>query len=194
MVRPGDSLSGIAARHCGGKGQDWTGIYAASHLHGNADIIQPGQQLAVDCVYLPGELGKATTIYRPATVTSANTTAVVQTPRSAASTRDGDGDSDHDSSDVPQQAVPATVSYGNASPAGYGGMQQCIISRESGGDSQVMNASGHYGLYQFSASTWAAHGGNPADFGHASVAEQNAVYSATVAADGYSDWSPYDGC
>jgi hypothetical protein len=30
-----------------------------------------------------------------------------------------------------------------------------------------MNSSGHYGLYQFSASTWAAARGNPADFGHA---------------------------
>jgi hypothetical protein len=77
---------------------------------------------------------------------------------------------------------------------GSGSMQQCIISRESGGSSQVMNSSGHYGLYQFSASTWAASGGSPADFGHASVAEQNRAYHNAVAARGYSDWAPYDGC
>lgn len=77
---------------------------------------------------------------------------------------------------------------------GSGSMQDCIIARESGGDSQVMNSTGHYGLYQFSSSTWAVHGGNPADFGHASVSEQNRVYYNTVAQDGYSDWAPYDGC
>lgn len=77
---------------------------------------------------------------------------------------------------------------------GSGGMQQCIIRRESGGNSQVMNGSGHYGLYQFSEQTWVAHGGNPGSFGNASVSEQNQVYSNTVSADGYSDWAPYDGC
>jgi hypothetical protein len=57
-----------------------------------------------------------------------------------------------------------------------------------------MNSSGHYGLYQFSASTWAAYGGNPADFGHASAAEQNQVFANAMAAGGQSNWSPYDGC
>jgi hypothetical protein len=57
-----------------------------------------------------------------------------------------------------------------------------------------MNSSGHYGLYQFSASTWAASGGNPADFGHASVAEQNQVFQNAYAQFGTSPWGPYDGC
>jgi hypothetical protein len=57
-----------------------------------------------------------------------------------------------------------------------------------------MNASGHYGLYQFSASTWAEYGGNPADFGDASVAEQNQVFDNAIAAGGASNWSLYDGC
>ncbi|MGH3261012.1 MAG: transglycosylase family protein, partial [Trebonia sp.] len=72
--------------------------------------------------------------------------------------------------------------------------QACVIARESGGNPQVMNASGHYGLYQFSAGTWAAYGGNPADFGHASVAEQNQVFANAIAAGGESNWAPYDGC
>jgi resuscitation-promoting factor RpfB len=79
-------------------------------------------------------------------------------------------------------------------PASYSGFQACVISRESGGDSQVMNSTGHYGLYQFSASTWAAAGGNPNDFGHASVAEQNLVFAQAYAAFGTSPWAPYDGC
>jgi len=69
-----------------------------------------------------------------------------------------------------------------------------VIARESGGNPNVMNASGHYGLYQFSYSTWAAYGGNPADFGHASVAEQNQVFANAIAAGGQSNWAPYDGC
>ena len=57
-----------------------------------------------------------------------------------------------------------------------------------------MNGSGHYGLYQFSSSTWSAYGGNPADFGNASVAEQNQVFNNAIAAGGASNWAPYDGC
>jgi hypothetical protein len=69
-----------------------------------------------------------------------------------------------------------------------------VIARESGGNSQVMNSSGHYGLYQFSASTWSAYGGSSADFGHASVSEQNRVFNNAMAQGGQSNWSPYDGC
>jgi soluble lytic murein transglycosylase-like protein len=69
-----------------------------------------------------------------------------------------------------------------------------VISAESGGNSQVMNSSGHYGLYQFSSSTWAEYGGNPGAFGDASVAEQNQVFDNAIAAGGQSNWSAYDGC
>jgi soluble lytic murein transglycosylase-like protein len=81
-----------------------------------------------------------------------------------------------------------------ASYAGESSFQKCVIARESGGNSQVMNSSGHYGLYQFSASTWAEYGGSPASFGHASVAEQNRVFDSAIAAGGQYNWSPYDGC
>ena len=90
---------------------------------------------------------------------------------------------------APTQTQAQSVSTGATSS-----FQACVIARESGGNPQVMNASGHYGLYQFSASTWAAYGGNPADFGHASVAEQNQVFANAIAAGGESNWAPYDGC
>lgn len=77
---------------------------------------------------------------------------------------------------------------------GSGSMEECIIAAESGGNSSVMNSSGHYGLYQFSESTWIASGGSAATFGNASVAEQQQVFRNAVAARGYSDWTPYDGC
>jgi hypothetical protein len=100
--------------------------------------------------------------------------------------------------------VPSTVAPSHSasvqedartiSTAGDSGFQACVIRAESGGNPQVMNSTGHYGLYQFSEETWTGHGGSAADFGHASVAEQNQVFANTVAADGVSDWAPYDGC
>jgi Transglycosylase-like domain/LysM domain len=93
---------------------------------------------------------------------------------------------------LPAAPVAATTTAESAAPAGS--FQQCVISRESGGNAQVMNGSGHYGLYQFSLSTWIAAGGNPADFGHASAAEQNQVFARAYAQSGTSPWAPYDGC
>ena len=90
------------------------------------------------------------------------------------------------------------VTYAPAETAstysGGGGFASCVIARESGGNSQVMNSSGHYGLYQFSASTWEAYGGSASDFGNASVSEQNKVFDNALAAGGQSNWSAYDGC
>jgi LysM repeat protein len=102
---------------------------------------------------------------------------------------------------APEQASVEPASAGVSEPqqaastyTGSGSFQECVISSESGGNSQVMNSSGHYGLYQFSASTWAAYGGNPAEFGDATVAEQNQVFDNAMAAGGASNWSAYDGC
>jgi hypothetical protein len=94
----------------------------------------------------------------------------------------------------PVQATTAVSggTYSGGSPGGSFG--SCVIARESGGNSQVMNSSGHYGLYQFSESTWVAYGGSAADFGHASAGEQNQVFANAIARGGQSNWSAYDGC
>jgi hypothetical protein len=184
-VRSGQSMSDVARLRCAGKAADWTGIYAASRALGwtarNANVLATGQHLWIACAYDARQLRFAPAPPPPP----------VRAVVAVAAARTG-----HGYSAAVTNRAPAPA-YSGASAATYhgsGSMQQCIISRESGGNSQVMNSSAHYGLYQFSASTWAAHGGSPASFGHASVAEQNAVYYATVAADGYSDWAPYDGC
>jgi hypothetical protein len=104
---------------------------------------------------------------------------------------DGDRD-DAGASGGSTAAAPARAVSGYSTG---GAFQQCVIRRESGGQSQVMNASGHYGLYQFSAATWAAYGGNPASFGHASVAQQNQVFANAMATPGgANNWRPYNGC
>ena len=165
-VRSGDSLSAIAGKvyH---KQNAWTVLYWANRgtIHW-ANMISEGQVLKVPA--LPAKIPAAPSQLGPAPV------APVAAPASAS---------------APAQAT-ASGSYSGAS----GSYAACVIARESGGNSQVMNSSGHYGLYQFSASTWQAYGGSASDFGHASVSEQNRVFNNAIAQGGQSNWSPYDGC
>lgn len=176
-VRSGDTLSSIAQARYGTQAA-WTLIYWTNHKHIRwANQIQVGQSF-----YLPDYNG-----------TPPRAPRLLEPP--------------------PPPAPPAVVASSShqvyhstyhhyrhhhyrssGTYHGSGSMQRCIIARESGGNSQVMNSSGHYGLYQFSYSTWVASGGNPSSFGNASVAEQNQAYYTAVAKRGYSDWSRYDGC
>jgi len=166
-VRSGDSLSAIAGKvyH---KQNAWTVLYWANRgtIHW-ANMISEGQVLKVPA--LPAKIPAAPSQLGPAP-------APVAAPAAA-------------STSAPAHAT-ASGSYSGAS----GSYQACVIARESGGNSQVMNSSGHYGLYQFSASTWQAYGGSAASFGNASVAEQNRVFNNAMAQGGQSNWSPYDGC
>jgi LysM repeat protein len=170
-VRAGDSLSSIADRFYHQQSA-WPVLYWANHskIH-SASVISVGQVLKVPVEpakipSAPSALGSVA----PAPVT------VASAPGYA-----------------PVQAATATVgTYSGGTPGGSFG--QCVVARESGGNAQVMNSSGHYGLYQFSESTWVAYGGSAADFGHASVAEQNQVFANALAQGGQSNWSAYDGC
>jgi LysM repeat protein len=187
-VRSGDSLSAIAERAY--HDQDaWPVLYWAnrSTIHW-ADMIQPGQVLRIPVKPAripdpPAALGPAPD---PTTETSAPSASVSDSPAPA------EAEGTADVSPSGESAGDSASGYTGGQPGGSFG--QCVIARESGGQSQVMNASGHYGLYQFSASTWAAYGGSPADFGDASVAEQNQVFANALADGGQSNWSAYDGC
>jgi LysM repeat protein len=174
-VRSGDSLSSIAGKvyH---KQNAWPVLYYANRAKVHwADVVSTGQVLKVPALpakipAVPGQTG-------PAAVASASgpvqaTTAVSGGSYSGGSYSGG--------------------SYSGGTPGGSFG--SCVVARESGGNSQVMNSSGHYGLYQFSESTWVAYGGSAADFGHASAAEQNQVFANAIARGGQSNWSAYDGC
>ena len=173
-VKAGDSLSVIAERSYHNQNA-WPVLYWANRnrIHW-ANVIEPGQVLRIPVKPAqipdpPSLLGPAA----PAPAPVAETAAPEAAPAAASS---------QGAADVSSSATPG------------GSFAQCVIARESGGQSQVMNGSGHYGLYQFSASTWAAYGGSSADFGHASVAEQNQVFNNAVASGGQSNWSAYDGC
>ena len=169
-VRSGDTLSSIALRVYHDPGA-WPVLYWANRNQVRwANLIQVGQVLTVP--------SRPT---RPADRSQATGAERTQLPPGRRS-----------SSRTPRR--PVVVRERGATYRGDSSFQECVITRESGGNSQVMNSSGHYGLYQFSASTWAAYGGNPADFGHASVAEQNRVFDTAIAAGGQFNWAPYDGC
>jgi LysM repeat protein len=182
-VKSGDSLSAIAKRVY--KNPDyWPVLYWANHSQIRyANVIEVGQVLTVPA--RPAHAPSAPSVLGP---TPPPAPAQVTTSTSATS---------YSQPSAPSYSAPvqsAPVQSTTYSGSGGSSFQQCVIARESGGNSQVMNSSGHYGLYQFSSGTWAAYGGNPADFGNASVAEQNQVFNNAIAAGGQSNWSAYDGC
>ncbi|HEY6315603.1 MAG TPA: transglycosylase family protein [Streptosporangiaceae bacterium] len=171
-VRANDSLSSIAGRVYHNPNA-WPALYWANRgkIHW-ANVIETGQVLRVPVkpAKIPAPPGLLGPLAPPAPAAAA--------PAGPEA--------------MPAAPAPAASTYSGGVPGGAFG--QCVIARESGGQSQVMNATGHYGLYQFSAGTWAAYGGSPADFGHASAAEQNQVFDNALAAGGQSNWSAYDGC
>ena len=170
-VKSGDSLSAIAERSYHNE-KAWPVLYWAnrSRIHW-ANVIEAGQVLRIPVA--PARIPAPPALLGPASIPTAETAAPQATPAAASG-----------------QGAVATSS--SATPGGS--FAQCVIARESGGQTQVMNSTGHYGLYQFSSSTWAAYGGSPADFGHASVSEQNQVFNNAIASGGQSNWSAYDGC
>jgi LysM repeat protein len=92
---------------------------------------------------------------------------------------------------------PAPTARAQTEDVGYSvdsSFEACVIRTESGGDADIWNASGHWGLFQFSEATWIAYGGAASEFGHASAAEQTVVFDNAMARGGESNWAPYDGC
>ena len=180
VVKSGDTLASIA-QHLYASPNYWTVLYWANHGQIKyANEITAGQVLTV-----PAKPAKV-----PAAPKALAPTPPAPAPATYTSTAASSGGSYSSASTVQAAPAQSASSYSGSS----GSFQACVIAAESGGNSQVMNASGHYGLYQFSSSTWAAYGGNPADFGNASVAEQNQVFDNAIAAGGQSNWAPYDGC
>ena len=173
VVKDGDTLASIAQRLY--RSSDyWTVLYWANqHAIKYANEIQAGQVLTVPAK--PAKIPSAPASLAPAAPAPASAAPASTASSSSASTA---------------STAPTPSSYSGDS----GSLQACIIAAESGGNPQIWNASGHYGLYQFSESTWVEYGGDPAEFGDATVAEQNQVFDNAIAAGGASNWTLYDGC
>jgi LysM repeat protein len=173
-VKEGDTLSKIA-QHYYSESAAWPVIYYANrHSIKSVDDISVGQKLTIPAK--PAKIPAAPAVPVAAPVSQVSTSAA---PAQVTST-----------------AQPASTYHSQPAStySGGSGFQSCVISRESGGNSQVMNGSGHYGLYQFSEGTWEAYGGSASSFGNASVAEQNQVFNNAISQGGESNWSAYDGC
>jgi LysM repeat protein len=181
-VQSGDTLSGIGARF----GISWQALYAANEsvVGANPNLIFAGEVLSLTGVTSAQSAQSQAPAPEPAQQSEQT-----QQPQQAQQ-------SDEQVQPAAQQSDTAQSSAADSTSGGSapGSFQQCVIQAESGGDAQVMNSSGHYGLYQFSQSTWDAAGGNPADFGNASAAEQNQVFENAYSMWGTSPWAPYDGC
>jgi LysM repeat protein len=179
-VKEGDTLSGIA-QHYYSESAAWPVLYYANRgTVKSANEILVGQKLAIPAK--PAKIPAAPAIPAPAPAPVSHVSTASAAP-----------------AQVTTEAQPtATTHPATTQPAstysGSGSFQSCVISAESGGNSQVMNGSGHYGLYQFSESTWEEYGGSASTFGSASVAEQNQVFNNAIAQGGQSNWSAYDGC
>jgi LysM repeat protein len=186
-VQPGDSLSSIAQRFYDNSAA-WPVLYWHNHsrIHW-ADDITAGQVLRIprepaEIPAPPAQLDAPAPVVSPAPAPRHASTApvVAQSPPAQ---------------QAPDPAPVTTTSSGSLGVIPGGAFGECVVQRESGGNPQVMNSSGHYGLFQFSFSTWVAYGGNPNDFGHASVAEQEQVFATALASPGgENNWAPYDGC
>ena len=194
-VRSGDSLAAISQRFYHNP-DAWPVLYWANHnqIHW-ANEIEIGQVLnvPVKSAHIPNAPALLGPPAAPAPAPLQASAAPVQTaPVQTAPVQSYAPTQAAPVQTAPVQAVPKAAAA--ATYSGSGSFQSCVIARESGGNSQVMNSSGHYGLYQFSASTWAAYGGSSSSFGNASVAQQNQVFNNAIAAGGQSNWSAYDGC
>jgi hypothetical protein len=175
-VREGDTLSSVAAHLPGGK-RSWPLLWWRNRAIRNPDMLRPGQVLTLpgpaDTMTAPMVAAALAALPKPAPppVRLASDTTPVQ-PAAAA-----------------PAAAPAQVSA-----RGMSSFEQCVISAESGGNPDIWNASGHWGLYQFSSSTWYAAGAAPGTFGNASAAYQEQVFAMAYAKWGTSPWAPSDGC
>jgi LysM repeat protein len=184
VVKSGDTLASIA-QHLYASSNYWPVLYWANHAEIKyANEITAGQVLTVPAK--PAKIPGAPKSLAPAPAPATSTASTASTASY--------GGSYSSASTAAAAPAPAQTQSQSSYSGSTGSFQACVIAAESGGNSQVMNSSGHYGLYQFSASTWAAYGGNPASFGNASVAEQNQVFNNAMAAGGASNWAPYDGC
>lgn len=217
-IRRGDTLSKIAGEFCNSQAK-YPDLAANNGIR-DANLIITGRHLKLACDAAASVLAAWHRSQRPAhpayrLVASVAPTGDPNDGHSGYACGDGDGDGfdipcsrlHGDGNGVSFASSPVRHAYARAQSGGgyqsggsglYGAalssFGRCVIARESGGNSQVMNSSGHYGLYQFSYGTWVAYGGSPSAFGHASAGAQTAVFNNAIAQGGQSNWSPYDGC
>jgi len=183
VVRPGDTLSGIAQAQCG-NAADWTGIYTASrHVVGSdPDLIYPGQRLTVDCRQAAGvtppSAGDKVVTTRSG---SPRHYSYASPPRSGTSVSYQRGYYDPSAAVLSEPQIEELwVSAGGPSWAAYAAYR--VTQCESGGNRYAYNPSGATGLWQILG---AVVSGNLYD---ARVNALNAVAKFTASGDTWAQW------
>ncbi|HLM90145.1 MAG TPA: transglycosylase family protein [Streptosporangiaceae bacterium] len=167
-IRPGDTLSAIAARTYG-SAADWPAIWWANRRQvPEPDVITTGQRLTLPSSHqVPPWLARAAlaapAAARPAPAAPAGATAAPAAPAQASS--------------------PA--------PASSGGVNwSAIAACESGGNWAASTGNGFYGGLQFTEQTWLANGGGryASSANLATSAQQIAVAQNVLANQGIGAW------
>jgi len=167
-IRPGDTLSQIAARTYG-SAADWPALWWANRRQvPDPDLITAGQRLALPSSHpVPPWLARAalaaTAAARPAPSARAAATAAPAAPAAASSAA-------------------------SASPDGVN--WSAIAACESGGNWATNTGNGFYGGLQFTEQTWLANGGGryASSANLATPAQQIAVAQNVLASQGIGAW------
>jgi LysM repeat protein len=174
-VRPGDSLSAIAA-HAYGSGADWPAVWWANrHQLANPDVIAVGQQLSLPASgQVPAWMARAAL----AAVPGASPAPAPAAPVSASQ-----------ADPAPAQAAPAQAAPA-ASSDSDGANWSAIAACESGGNWSDNTGNGFYGGLQFTEQTWLAYGGGQyaSSANQASESQQIAVAQQVLAGQGIGAW------
>jgi LysM repeat protein len=167
-IRPGDTLSAIAARTYG-SAADWPAIWWANRRQApDPDLITTGQRLA-----LPGSHQVPPWLARAALAAAAAARPAPAAPAGAAAA----------------PAAPAQAS--SPAPASSGGVNwSAIAACESGGNWGADTGNGFYGGLQFTEQTWLANGGGryASSANLATPAQQIAVAQNVLASQGIGAW------
>jgi len=168
-VRPGDSLSAVAA-HAYGSGADWPAVWWANrHQVSNPDMIAVGLRLSLPASgRVPSWMARAALAAIPAGSPAPAPVA----PASAA------------------QADPAVPVQAAAPSAADGANWSAIAACESGGNWSADTGNGFYGGLQFTEQTWLAYGGGQyaSSANLASQSQQVAVAQQVIAGQGIGAW------
>jgi LysM repeat protein len=168
-IRPGDTLSAIAARAYG-SAADWPAIWWANRRQApDPDMITTGQRLA-----LPSSHQVPPWLARAALAAAAAARPAPAAPAGAAPA---------------DPAAPAPAA--SPAPASSGGANwSAIAACESGGNWAASTGNGFYGGLQFTQQTWLANGGGryASSANLATPAQQIAVAQNVLASQGIGAW------
>jgi len=168
-VRPGDTLSVIAARAYG-NAADWPAVWWANRRQ----VPDPGMITAGERLQLPGSHQVPPWLARAAL---AATAAARPAPAARAGTASA--------------AATAPAQASSPAPASSGGVNwPAIAACESGGNWAASTGNGFYGGLQFTEQTWLANGGGryASSANLATPAQQIAVAQNVLASQGIGAW------